>query len=276
MLFFRNYKTIIFIVVILAAALIVLSFNFKQESNTGFMRKVVLELAAPLQNALNASLKSVGNAWSRYIALVGLEQENKDLQKKINDLRFQLILYQEGYLEAQRLRNLLAVKDNYNFNFVAARVIGREQVALSKTILINKGTAQELNVGMPVLAGPGLIGRITAASWHTSKVLLLIDESSNIDAFVQRNRTQGIIRGAGSRGCVMKYISKTQDVKEGDTIISSGIGGVFPKGLMIGLVSHVDKQEAGLFLKINVTPFIDFTKLEEVLVLASDKDDKGK
>jgi rod shape-determining protein MreC len=276
MLFFRNYKTIIFIVVILAAALIVLSFNFKQESNTGFVRKVVLELAAPLQNALDASLKSVGTAWSRYIALVGLEQENKDLQKKINDLRFQLILYQEGYLEAQRLRNLLAVKDNYNFNFVAARVSGREQVALSKTILINKGTAQELNVGMPVLAGPGLIGRITAASWHTSKVLLLIDESSNIDAFVQRNRTQGIIRGAGSRGCVMKYISKTQDVKEGDTIISSGIGGVFPKGLMIGLVSHVDKQEAGLFLKINVTPFIDFTKLEEVLVLASDKDDKGK
>lgn len=276
MLFFRNYKTIIFIVVILAAALIVLSFNFKQESNTGFMRKVVLELAAPLQNALNTSLKSVVDAWSRYIALVGLEQENKNLQKKINDLRFQLILYQEGYLEAQRLRNLLAVKDNYNFNFVAARVIGREQVALSKTILINKGTVQGLNVGMPVLAGPGVIGRITAASWHTSKILLLIDESSNIDAFVQRNRTQGIIRGAGSRGCVMKYISKTQDVKEGDTIISSGIGGVFPKGLMIGLVSHVDKQEAGLFLKINVTPFIDFTKLEEVLVMVSDKENKGK
>jgi rod shape-determining protein MreC len=276
MLFFRNYKTIIFIVVILAAALIVLSYNFKQESNTGFMRKVVLELAAPLQSALNASIKSVGNAWSRYIALVGLEQENKNLQKKINDLKFQLILYQEGYLEAQRLRDLLAVKDNYNFNFVAARVIGREQVALSKTILINKGTAQGLNVGMPVLAGPGVIGRITAASWHTSKVLLLIDESSNIDAVVQRNRTQGIIRGAGSRGCVMKYISKTQDVKEGDTIISSGIGGVLPKGLMIGLVSHVDKQEAGLFLKINVTPFIDFTKLEEVLVLTSDKENKSK
>jgi rod shape-determining protein MreC len=274
--FFRNYKTIIFIVVLLAAVLIILSFNFKQESPTGLMRQVVLELAAPFQNALTASFKSVGDAWSRYIKLVGLEQENRNLNKQITDLKSRLIAYQEGYLEAQRLRNLLALTDNYDFSFVAARVIGREQIALSKTILINKGTANGLTVGMPVMAGPGLIGRITAASWHAAKVLLLIDETSNIDGVVQRNRTQGIIRGAGSRGCALKYISKTQDVKEGDTVISSGIGGVFPKGLMIGLVSHVDKQEAGLFLKIYVAPFIDFTKLEEVMVLVSHDDDEGE
>jgi len=277
MFFFRNYKTIIFIVILLAAILIVLSYNLKQKSPAWLIKKVVLEVAAPVQNILNASVKSVSDAWSRYLFLVGIEEENKNLKKKIDDLKAQLILYQEGYLEAERLRNLLALKDDYNFKFVTACVIGREQVALSKTVVINKGTAHGLNAGMPVLAGSGLVGRVIDVSWHAAKILLLIDESSNIDAIVQRNRTQGIIRGAGSQGYVLKYISKTQDVEEGDVIISSGIGGVFPKGMMIGQISHVDQQEAGLFFKINVAPSVDFSKLEEVLVLIPDRNEhKGE
>ena len=276
MFFFKNYKTIIIIIVLLAAALIMLSYNFKKVSNSGFIRKIVLEVAAPVQNVLNASVKSVGDAWSRYIFLVGLEDENKNLKKKINELKADLILYQEGYLEAERLKKLLSIKDDYDYHLISARVIGREQAALSKTILINKGTAYGLKAGMPVLAQPGLIGRVVDVSWHAAKVLLLIDESSNIDAIVQRSRVQGIIHGAGSRGCVLKYVSKAQDVKENDVIVSSGIGGVFPKGLMLGVVSQVDRQESGLFLKIKVAPSIDFSKLEEVSVLASDDEDEGE
>jgi len=269
MFFFKNYKTIIFIVVLLATILIVLFCNLKQKSPAGLVTKVVLEVAAPVQNGLNASVKSVSDAWFRYLFLMGIEEENKKLRKKIDDMKSQLILYQEGYLEAQRLRDLLALKTDYDFNFVPARVIGRGQVALSKIILINKGTADGLASGQPVMAGPGLVGRVLDASWHAAKVLPLIDENSNIDAVVQRTRIQGIIRGAGSRGCVLKYISKTQDVREGDIVISSGIGGVFPKGIMIGRISHVDRQEAGLFWKIYVAPAIDFSKLEEVGILTS-------
>ena len=126
---------------------------------------------------------------------------------------------------------------------------------------------------MPVIAPPGLIGRLFDVSWHVSKVLLFIDENSNVGAILQRTRTQGIISGAGPRGLILKYISKTQDVKEGDVIVSSGMGGVFPKGLLIGQVSHVDRQDASLFLKINVTPFVDFSKLEEILILASEENE---
>jgi rod shape-determining protein MreC len=276
MFFLKNYKIVIFIVIILSISLIMLSYNFKNAPNSGFVRKIVLEIAAPVQHVLNASARSVGDAWSRYIFLVGLEDENKNLKKKINELKADLILYQEGYLEAERLKKLLSIKDDYEYHLVSARVIGREQAALSKTILINKGSAQGLRVGMPVLAEPGLIGRIIDISWHAAKVLLLIDESSNIDAIVQRSRVQGIINGAGSRGCIMKYVSKAQDVKESDIIVSSGLGGVFPKGLMLGVVSAVDRQESGLFLKIKIAPSIDFSKLEEVSVLASADEDKGE
>jgi rod shape-determining protein MreC len=269
MFFFKNYKTIIFVIVLLAIALILLSYNIKQETRNNFIKKIVLEAATPVQNTLNGTAKSISNAWMRYIFLVGLVEENNKLRKKVNELKAEMILYQEGYLESQRLKKLLSIIDDTDHDYIAARVIGKEQASLSKIILINKGSAQGLAVGMPVVAYPGVIGRITDITWHSARVLLLNDESSNVDALVQRNRTQGIIRGAGSRGCILKYVSKTQDVKEGDTIVSSGIGGVFPKGIIIGTVNHVDRQEAGLFLKINVTPAIDFSKLEEVLIITS-------
>ena len=269
MFFLRKYKTAILIIALLAIALMMLSVNLKYGAERGFFSKIVLQAVAPVQKGLNASIKSIRDAWLRYIFLVGIEEENKNLKKKINELKSVIISYQEGYLEAQRLKKLLSLTDDYNYHSIPARVVGREQAALSKTILINRGTVHGLKVGMPVIVPPGLIGRLVDVSWHASKVLLLIDESSNVDAIVQRTRMQGIISGAGSRGLILKYISKTQEVKEGDVIVSSGMGGVFPKGLLIGQASHVDRLEASLFLKINVAPFVDFSKLEEVLVLAS-------
>ncbi len=275
MFFFKNYKTIIIVALIVLVALLTLSYNAKQERGAGFLRKTILEAAAPVQGALNSAVKSVSNAWQRYIRLVGLEKENRILQSRVNELQAELILYQESFLEAERLKNLLSLQKELNYTFVAARVIGREQAGLAKTILINKGSAHGLREGMPVIAHPGVVGRLIQVTWHASKVMLLIDESSNVDAIVQRTRTQGIIRGAGSGGCVLKYISKMHDVKNGDAIVTSGIGGIFPKGLLIGVVSNVARQEAGLFLKINIAPAIDFSRLEEVSVIVAAGDEKG-
>jgi rod shape-determining protein MreC len=273
MFLLRKYKIAIFIVTLLVLALIMFSYDLKYGADGSFLRKIVLEAVAPVQKVLNASIKSVSDAWLHYVLLVGIEKENKNLKNKINEFKAALILYQEGYLEAQRLRKLLDLRDDYNYHFISARVIGREQAALSKTILISKGAAHGLKTGMPVIAPPGLIGRLVDVSWHFSKVLLFIDENSNVGAIVQRTRTQGIISGAGPRGLILKYISKTQDVKEGDVIVSSGMGGVFPKSLLIGQVSHVDRQDASLFLKINVAPFVDFSKLEEILILVSEENE---
>ncbi len=223
------------------------------------------------KKVLNYSITGIKDNWSRYIFLVGIEEENKNLNREINELKAVLVSYQESYKEAQRLKKLLSLSDNYHYNFISARVIGREQAALSRVILINKGSSDGLKAGMPVVAPPGLIGRLVDVSWHVSRVLLFIDENSNIDAIVQRSRTQGIISGAGSRGMILKYISKTQDVKEGDVVVSAGMGGVFPKGMLIGQVIHVDRKDPGLFLKIDVASYTDLSKLEEILVLASDE-----
>ena len=271
MFFLKKYKIIIFITVLIISVLIMISYNLKYGTDKSFFRKIVLETVSPVYEVLSGSIQSVKNAWFRYILLVGIQEENKNLKKKINELEALLISYQEDHEEAKRLKKLLSIADDYKDRFVAARVIGREQAALSRTVLINKGSFDGLKNGMPAIAYPGLVGRLIDVSWHVSRVLLLIDENSNVDAIVQRNRTQGIVSGAGSQGMILKYISKTQDVQKGDIIVSSGMGGVFPKGRLIGQVISVDRRDTGLFLKISVAPFVDFSKLEELLILSSNE-----
>jgi rod shape-determining protein MreC len=170
-----------------------------------------------------------------------------------------------------RLQKLLDIKDDLPYRTVAARVIDSDRTSLFKTLLINKGTAEGLRVGLPVLADQGVVGRIIETSWHASRVLLMIDENSNIDALIQRSRAQGILQGAGAMGGNLKYISRTEEVLPGDVVISSGLAGVFPKGMLLGVVTAVSRKEGGLFQKIDVAPAVDFGKLEEVMVLIPEK-----
>ena len=270
MLIPRKYQSIAVAAVLLIISLTVLSYGTARLSETGFLRKIILEAAAPVQDAINIPLQSLHDGWKKYLFLVGLEDENRRLRRQNAALTEQLNLYREGRLEAERLRKLLALKENFPQRPVAARVIDRARAPLFKTLLINKGTADGLQAGLPVLSDQGVVGRIIETSWHASRVLLLTDAQSNIDGMIQQSRAQGILQGAGSAGCSLKYISRTEEVLEGDAVITSGLAGVFPKGLLLGVVTGASRSNGGLFQKIDVAPAVDFEKLEEVLVLIKD------
>ncbi len=270
MLIPRKYQSIAVAAVLLIISLTVLSFSAIRLSETGFLRKMVLEAAAPVEDTINISLQNLYDVWKRYLFLVGLEDENRRLRKQNADLTEQLNRYREGSLEAMRLQKLLDLREGFPQRAVAARVIDRNRSSLFKTLLINKGTADGLRVGLAVLSDQGVVGRIIEISWHASRVLLLIDGNSNIDGLIQRSRAQGILQGAGSAGCSLKYISRAEEVLAGDVVISSGLSGVFPKGLLLGVVTGASRKEGGLFQKIDVAPAVDFEKLEEVLALTTD------
>lgn len=270
MLIPHKYHSPVLAAVLLIISLAVISYSASRFSETGFLRKLVLEAAAPVANAINVSLKSLEDSWRRYIFLVGMEAENRRLQHENIVLREELNLYREGYIEGLRLRKLLTLKEGMANRVVAARVIDRSRTSLFKTILIDKGTADGMQVGFPVLSDQGVVGRIVETSWHASQVLLLVDGNSNIDAMIQRSRVQGILQGAGSADCNLKYISRVEEVLPGDVVISSGLAGVFPKGLLLGAVTNVSRKGEGLFQKITVTPAVDFGKIEEVLALIPD------
>jgi rod shape-determining protein MreC len=246
----------------------------KQPNKDGFFRRLVLEAAAPLADMITVSFKGLNESWKRYIILVGMEEENRRLKKENALLTQEIIQYREGYLEGIRLQKLLALQEKVKYPTITARVIDRDQTSITKTILINKGTSHGLRVDLPVVAEDGVVGRIIEASWHASKILLLIDENSNIDALVEETRIQGILQGAGSSGCSLKYIPKTETVALGNIVISSGLSGLFPKGLLLGVVKNADKTNSGLFQKIDIAPFVDFARLEEVTVIVLDKGDK--
>jgi rod shape-determining protein MreC len=270
MLIPRKYHSLIVAAVLLILSLAVISYSTARLSETGFLRKTVLEAAAPVEDAVNISLKGLHDAWKRYLFLVGLEDENRRLRKQNAAISDQLNRYLEGHIEGMRLRKLLNLTVDLPNRTVAARVVDRSRTSLFKMILINKGTADGLRVGLPVLSEQGVVGRIIETAWHASQVLLLIDENSNIDALIQRSRAQGILQGAGAAGCNLKYISRVEEVQVGDVVLSSGLAGVFPKGLLIGVVTGASRKGEGLFQKIDVAPAVDFGKVEEVLALISD------
>lgn len=266
MLLPKKYRLGISISLIIITALFILLYNLRHPS-PGFLRKMALEMVSPLERAINLPLQGLADGWNRYIFLVGREENNKRLREQNSQLVEELIKYREGYQEGIRLQKILKLRDSLPFSTLAARVVGRNPSSIFKMILINRGESDGLRAGLPVMAVPGLVGRILETSWNVSRVLLIIDENSNIDALLQESRTQGILQGASSSGCNLKYVSKTNDVKVGEVVISSGLGGVFPKGLPLGVVRSASKKEADLFQRINVAPFVNPAGIEEVLVI---------
>jgi rod shape-determining protein MreC len=271
MLLPKKYRLGVSISLIIISALFILLYNLRHPA-PGFLRKMALEMVSPLETAINLPLQGLAEVWNRYIFLVGREESNKRLREQNSQLVEELIKYREGYQEGIRLQKILKLQDSLAYSTLAARVVGRNPSSIFKMILINRGESDGLRAGLPVMAVPGLVGRILETSWNVSRVLLIIDENSNIDALLQESRAQGILQGASSSGCNLKYVSKTIVVKVGEVVISSGLDGVFPKGLPLGVVRSVSKKEADLFQRINVAPFVNPVGIEEVLVIIPVKD----
>lgn len=263
----KKYRPTAIVILVIVFSIILLILSTKMPSDTGYLRKFILDVAAPIERLIRMPMDKTITVWNRYLFLVGLGEENRRLKRENDQLENQLLHYQEGYLEGLRLQKLLTLKDQSDYVSMTARVIGIDQKSLIKTILINKGTSHGIRNGLPVMNDQGVLGRIIETSWHVSRVLLISDGNSNIDALVQGTRVQGMLQGSGTMRCMLKYIAKTEEVKAGDLVVSAGMTEIFPKGLLLGTVIRADKKDPGLFQRIEVVPAVDFTRLEEVLVL---------
>ena len=198
---------------------------------------------------------------------MGVQAENEILKQKTLETQSRVALYQETLLEKERLRQLLEFRNQAALPVTGARIIGFDFSIWFKCAFLDKGANDEIKVGMPVINASGIVGRIVECYPNYSKVLLLIDRSSAVDAIVQRNRLRGILEGVGGNRGFLRFVHKNQDVQLGDVILASGLGGVYPHGMILGSVIAVDKKVAGIFQEIEVEPAVDFTRLEEVLIV---------
>ncbi len=148
-----------------------------------------------------------------------------------------------------------------------AQVIAREPSNWTKVITINRGVKDGVTNGLSVVSYQGLIGRVISVYAQSSRVMLIADLRSSVDALVQRTRGSGVVVGEAKGRCRVKYFPIDQDVKIGDQMITSGLGGIYPKGLIIGQVSRVQKSQYGLFQLLEITPAVDLDRIEEVFVI---------
>lgn len=228
---------------------------------------VFLELVTPIADLGTHVSSTLTSTWSAYVDLVGARQEREWLRTRVRALEEDADQASAISDENERLRALLGLRDTLPTSAVAARITGAEASGLFRTATLNKGEADGVSEGFAVIAGGGVVGRVVATSPHASRVLLLDDHASGVDALVRRTRARGIVEGGSQAGCRLKYVKRREDIRVGDKVITSGLDGIFPKGLAIGEIVQLSEEEHGLYRTAEVRPAVEFAKLEEVLVV---------
>jgi rod shape-determining protein MreC len=231
--------------------------------------RLVISIIAPFQKAVTRSIRFVENIWKHYFDLVSVAKENEKLKNALARAIEKNNECKEIKLSNQRLRNFLNFKQDNHAKVLIAEVIGKDPSPLFKTIIIDKGLADGVKKCQPVVVPEGIVGQIIEASKYYSKVHLIIDRNSAVDALIQRTRARGMVKGASAGQCFFHYILRKHKICIGDVVVSSGLDGVFPKGLRIGQILATRQQNRGIFQEIIVRPFVDFEKLEEVMVVVS-------
>ncbi len=259
------------LIVFCLISLLLLTFYIREgeEGPVHSIRSGVSIVATPIRMAgalvvtpFNALGNVVGNLTTSQETLSELKQENADLTAQVAELS-------EAKKTAERLESLVGLQSTYNLTSTAARIIGSSSDAWSRTVTIDKGSTSGFAVGMAVCNSGGVIGQIVEVSATTSTVQLATDEGSGISAMVQSTRAQGMLRGQADGTLRLSYVSTDYDVAVGDIVITSGIGGVFPKGLPLGTVSSVEKSDNDVYYTIVVRAQSTAENNEEVLVITS-------
>lgn len=227
---------------------------------------VAVAPARMLGSVIAAPFGAIGNAVGN---LTASKETLSDLTKKNRELTAKVAELTEAEATATRLEKILGLRSTYNLKSTAARIIGGSGDAWTKTVTLDKGTAEGFAVGMPVCNSGGVIGQIIEVSAATSTVRLISDDQSSVSAMIQASRAQGMLQGQADGTLRLAYVPADADVAAGDIVITSGIGGVFPKGLPLGTVSSIDKSANATYYTIVVRALSAAENNEEVLVVTS-------
>lgn len=210
--------------------------------------------------------RTVSTVLSRYILLVRTERENQRLREEVRRLTLENRITGELLLENERFRDALAFQKRNPPRSVIAQIIAKESSPLSSTLTVNKGTTHGVGKNSAVITPDGIVGKVQAALEDTAKIMLITDPGSTIAVRVHRNREEGLLEGKLDR-CALKYVSFYMDVQEGDVLVTSGLDGIYPRGLPVAIVTNVRKHEASSFQTVYARPVVRFSRLEEVLVV---------
>jgi rod shape-determining protein MreC len=265
----RRRRGTLIIIALAIVAVIIISLQISGHYRGDALHRIGLMVLSPFQRAFHWIVDSASGVFKNYIFLVDLKKENDRLREEVHNLKQENADLKESAQAAERLQRLLLFKERVVAPMISAEVVAYSSSSLFRSIVINKGEREGLRKGMPVVNWEGVVGRVMRTAPRSAVVLLIVDRNSSVDCLVQRTRTEGIMEGEGGAQCYLRYVPRTEEIEVGDHVITSGLEGIFPKGLSMGDVTRVQKKEYGLFQEVEVTPSVHFSRLEEVLVILS-------
>ena len=228
---------------------------------------ILIALVRPLQTGVRAVVSGTKDVYQGYLALIGLSAENDRLKSRIAELEAERNRLLEADATNKRLRELMDFRSELPAGSITASVIGNSASTWFHSILLDKGKVHGVDKGMGVVSLTGVVGQVVSATSKNAKVLLITDPHSGVDVLAQRSRARGIVAGSLETGPILKYVKRSEDVQEGDRLVTSGLDGVFPKGLLVGSVTKVQKKSFGLFQYVEINLAVDPSRIEEVLVV---------
>lgn len=261
---YRFYCTIALLVLI---PILSLNTSNKAESDFNFIDRSVVFVTAPIQNVISLTIDHAAKFMQNYIFLVNTRRDFSSIVEENRKLLNTIHNFKEIEAENKRLRALLQFQEKVEDKKITAQIIAKDVSTEFRSIRINKGISSGIQRGMAVVTHEGVVGKILRVTQDYADVITMLDNLSSIDAIVQRSRARGVIEGATDSSCILKYALRTDDIELGDVIVSSGLDGIYPKGLMLGSVVKVSKKTFGVTQNVEVRPSVDFSKLEEVLVI---------
>ena len=257
----------------LLAAIIALRMSAKNPGEMSALDRGILRLVSPAQSAMSFVARGITGVAGRYMELTHVRAENETLVRENKKLRTELIEMRRLAEESGRYQRLLGLRDVTPAETIAARVIAVDASPYFRVARVEidrgEGTVRR---GMPVLTPEGVVGRINRVAGGSSDVMLLVDPRSAIDVLVPRTGGRGILRGkSGENGyrCSIEYLARGEPAREGDAVVTSGLGGAFPRNLAVGHVTKVIPGAVGLYQDVEVTPDVDFGRLADVLVVVA-------
>jgi rod shape-determining protein MreC len=264
--FVKRFRLFLSALVLLLAAFLFFIFQLREEREPSIASRALMQISSPLQERTWGVFSWFRRVGERYVFLSGVEEENQRLRRDLSFLRQENNRLQEDLQSVKRVQKLASLQAQYSPT-VVANVFARDLSSWFKTVLVDKGEKEGVSKDMAVAVGEGLVGRVIEVFPNTAKVLLITDPNSAVDVIVQRTRAQGIMEGRVDEFCILKYMKKSDEVQVGDKIITSGLGGIFPKGLLTGTVTKVERKRPGIFQYVEVVPTADLSRLEEVVIL---------
>lgn len=274
--FLKRHQLLIISAALCLFSLHIISTNTKGIGGTYITERIISAVTSPVQYVITSAIKGAKTVWTSYIYLINLSRENASLKNNIEQLKQENNQLKEAVFLNQRLKELLAFKQDIAAASFAANVIGIGSSGWVRTATINKGGSDGIMRDMAIVTPLGIAGRIIDVQPATSTVLLVTDPRCNIDIIVQRTRTKGIVEGNGTDRLNLKYVRHGDDIQIGDILLTSGIGGIFPKGMVVGEVVRVEKGEDNFFMDIEVKPGADIKRLEEVIIVAANGYNDGE